>query len=94
MCKFEVGVILGKRRPDLKDTKIVFMHLSVMKEHHGPLTELGLPGLEVVQNSLFRMKPINVQKVNAAVFKACNSLIEKALMQPRKAGIKRIVVGP
>ena len=84
MPKTEACILCRQFIEELPDAKPSFTHRGVVQEHHGAAAELGQPGFEIVAYRFVGMQSIDVQEVNAAVFKLACCVIETRTQQLRE----------
>ena len=70
------GVLCFEFIPKLPHTKVLFVHMGVMKEHHRTRGEFGQPRLKVVLHRIIGVQPIDVQEVDALGRKVGQGFIE------------------
>src|SRR5205085_10403980 len=63
-----------------------------MEDHDAPRTDFREPTLEVVPDSLVRMKAVDVQQVHGPIVKLPERFIERGLEECREAAIEGIVM--
>ena len=78
--------------PKAPNAKVLVTHLCVVKQHHRTGGELGQPGLEIVLDRFIGVQSIDVEQINAVVFKSMKRVVKGFPQKGGEVGVVGLVV--
>ncbi|MFL9939495.1 hypothetical protein PQR06_15145 [Paraburkholderia graminis] len=79
--ELETGIARPQLAEELENAEVALMDIRVVEQHHRAFGQLVAPRFKIVADRLVSMKPVDMQKIDAAIGEMIDGLVERAAHQ-------------